>query len=217
MGGYSAQNWYSPTNGFATKIYGRMERVLGREYADNRLLNYLEVPPDFLPRSPGAYTLVRCTDQDLPKIKDMAELCRGSAFCRAEELDAPDLELARLDRIYRRYGLGRTRQIWLALEGSRTRGMIVAYRGPFGFNFSFLENRCDLMVDPFLSPSERTEVCQQLIRRAAQAYFSRDPNLPYPLKHLVVMADDPCWEALAPLGSQKNPAVQPRYLAQAGV
>ena len=204
MGGYSAQNWYSPTNGFATKIYGRMDRVLGPENADNRLLNYLQVTPDTLPRSPGAYTLIRCTDRDLPRVRNMAELCRGAAFCRSEELDGPDLGLSRLDRIYRRYGLGRTRQIWLALERGRTRGMIVAYRGPFGFNFSFLENRCDLMTDPFLSTPERAEVCRLLIRHAAEAYADRDSDIPYPLQHLVVMADDPCWEALAPLGAVKT-------------
>jgi len=197
----SGQNWYSPTNAFAMKVYGRMDRVLGAENADTRLLNYLQAPWAALGPSRGGYTIVKVTDRDLPRVRDMTELCRGSTFCRAEELDIPDLGLRRLDRIYRRYGLGRTRHIWLALEANRTRGMVVAYRGPLGFNFSFLENRCDVMTDPFLSAGERTEVCRQLLCHAAEAYLSEDPELPYPLPYLVVMADEPCREALAPLGA----------------
>ncbi len=197
----SGQNWYSPTNGFAMKIYGRMDRVLGMENADSRLLNYLQVPRTALTSAAGKFTIIKATDNDLSKVKNMAELCRGTTFCKGEELDIPDLELNRLDRIYRPYGLSRKRHIWLALEGGRTRGMVVAYRGPFGFNFSFLENRCDLMTDPFLSDEQRAEVCRQLLGHAAQVYFSKDDILSYPLPHLVVMADDPCWEALAPMGA----------------
>ncbi len=202
----SAQNWYSPTNKFAMKIYGRMDRVLGAATADSRLLNYLQVDPSRLTQSSGAYTVVRCTDEDLPRVRHMAELCRGRTYCRAEELDIPDLELERLDSQYRKYGLGRRRYIWIVLEkiSQKPKGMIVAYRGPFGFNFSFLENRCDLMADPFLEQDERTVVCRILMCRAARVYFNRDSSLPYPIRHLVVMADDNCCAALKLLGAVKT-------------
>ncbi len=201
----SGQNWFSPTNGFAMKIYGRMDRVLGAASADSCLLNYLQVDPARLPPSREGYEVTRCSDTDLDEVRYMANLCRGSTYCRAEELDRPDLGLSRLDRQFTRFGLGRRRHLWLAREkkSGKPRGMIVAYRGPFGFNFSFLENRCDLMTDPFLAPGERTDICRMLIHRAARVYFDRDP-LPYPLTHLVVMAGDACAAALEGPGTVKT-------------
>lgn len=202
----SGQNWYSPTNKFAMKIYGRMDRVLGNASADSRLLNYLQVNPSALPDGPEGVRVIRCTDNELPMVKHMAQQCRGKTFCRAEELDVPDLGLDRLDMQYRRYGLGRKRYIWMALDRKThaPKGMLVAYRGPFGFNFSFLENRCDLMTDPFLTGEERAEVCRTLLRKAAPVYLAPGRKPHYPLSHLVVMADAACTKALEPMGAVKT-------------
>ncbi len=202
----SGQNWYSPTNGFAMKIYGRMDRVLGADCAGTFLLNYLQLDPGLIKHSSTSFKTTRCTEKNTLAIRHMAELCRGSTYCKAEELDSWDVELSILDGQYQRHGLSRKRYVWMAIEKAslEPKGMIIAYRGPFGLNFSFLENRCDLMVDPSLSQDHRTDVCRVLVGKASQAYFGLTSSPEYPISHLVMMADDPCTAALIDLGAVKT-------------
>jgi hypothetical protein len=53
-----------------------------------------------------------------------------------------------VDELYRGVGLRRTRHVWLAYRANKEEpvGAAIAYRGPLGVNFSYLENRCDLLL-----------------------------------------------------------------------
>ncbi len=201
----SGQNWYSPTNAFAMKIYGRMTRVLGEDCADAQLLNYFLVDPSGLRSESREFKVVRGRQEDQDMVRQTCERLRGRVYCEAEEIDGSDIELDALDRAFRRYGLRRRRFIWMALDkGSDLPvGMVMAYRGPFGLNFSFLENRCDLMVAPDLDPGRNEAVCRILMAKAAQAYFDSSSLPEYPLSRLVVMAPENCEQAVADLGGIK--------------
>ncbi len=50
-------------------------------------------------------------------------------------------------------------------------GAALCYRGPLGFNFSFLENRCDLMMRPGLSAWQIRAVVESLLAAARGAYW----------------------------------------------
>lgn len=200
---YACQNWYSPTNKDAMKIYGGMVEAVGRDQASCNLLNYLEVNPEKLDRAGGSIDIVKCTQEDQSMIISLAERCRGDVYVKGEELDHSDLELSLLDGYYRKFGLGRRRYLWKATDISTgvTLGVIIANRAPFGLNFSFLENRCDLLVNPELDKSLCRKVCSLLIRGACDAYFNQNPDPEYPLKHLVVLCDDGCSETLGDMGA----------------
>jgi len=45
-----------------------------------------------------------------------------------------------------------------------------AYRGPLGVNFSYLENRCDLLLHPTLPESEVSEAASALLTACSKAY-----------------------------------------------
>lgn len=200
------QNWYSPTNAFAMKIYDRIPRVLGPRDSTSQLLNYFLVNPlRFSPLS-RQFKVVRCRDNERSLVRMMARRLRGDVYCRAEELDSDDIELDFLDRVYRRYGLRRRRFIWVAADrvSGEPLGMIVAHRGPLGLSFSFLENRCDLLVDPDLAFEQKKEISSLLIARAAQAYFDSRALPAYPLADLVVIAPEDIQQVLLDIGGVKT-------------
>src|SRR5262249_8267610 len=106
-----------------------------------------------------------------PALCALATEARGALYVHAEELDR-DVELASVDRLYQAVGLRRTRQVWSAYRkgSSQAIGAALAYRGPLGLNFSFIENRCDLLVSPQLNPAEAADVTTALLQAAAPAY-----------------------------------------------
>ena len=113
----------------------------------------------------------------------------------AEEL-REDVEFEAVDELYRRVGLRRTRHVWLAYRGNREEpvGAAIAYRGPLGLNFSYLENRCDLLLHPNLPESESLSVVASLLKASSVAY--RD----FELDAIPVITDQIAVPALLKLG-----------------
>src|SRR5205814_8955322 len=73
----------------------------------------------------------------------IASVARGSIYVAAEQL-LTDPELTEVDQLYREVGLRRSRRVWLAYREYKDEpiGAVIAYRGPLGLNFSYIENRC---------------------------------------------------------------------------
>ena len=86
--------------------------------------------------------------------------------------------MKRIDDLYRSVGLRRTRQAWLAYRryNEEPIGAVIAYRGPLGINFSYIENRCDLLLDPTLPQSDVLAVVTSLLSAAAPAYTDFELN-----------------------------------------
>jgi len=198
----SGQNWYSPENKYATKLYSKMVNSVGLANSSSTLFNYLEIDPEKIKSSTKSIRIVRCVNENRNGIGELAKKLRGRVYYEAEELAEKDIELLSVDEMYKKHGLRRKRYMWLAFFTGQSEpvGAVLAYRGPFGFSFSFLENRCDLLVDEALNEALRGDVCEALIKNAAMAYFDSDLNMEYPLKHIVVIADDQCAKALENLG-----------------
>jgi hypothetical protein len=115
----------------------------------------------------------------------------------AEQL-ATDPELTDVDRLYREVGLKRTRQVWLAFKGNKEEpvGAAIAYRGPLGLNFSYIENRCDLLLHPTLPESDAVDVVAPLLRAATSAYED------FELDTIPVIAEEIASPALSKLGAE---------------
>src|SRR6267143_637968 len=73
-------------------------------------------------------------------------------------------------------------------------GAAIAYRGPLGLNFSYLENRCDLLLHPSLPESDALGVVASLLKASSVAY--RD----FELDAIPVIADQISVPALLKLG-----------------
>jgi len=193
----SAQNWYRPENRFPARVFGSMTESIGGSLSSVQRHAYLALSRQLsLPSDAG----VRVVPYDPSRNRDLcriAELARGRVYVRAEEL-ATDVALSALDGLYRRVGLRRTRQVWLAYN-KRTDQLLaaaVAYRGPLGLNFSFLENRCDLLMSPNLSTSEIEGTGTALLSAAAVAYEN------FELEEIPIVASEEAAPILTRLGAE---------------
>jgi hypothetical protein len=75
-------------------------------------------------------------------------------------------------------------------------GAALAYRGPLGLNFSFIENRCDLLLHPRLPEADAAEVATRLLQSAAAAYAD------FELDEIPVVADPAAAPALSAMGGR---------------
>jgi hypothetical protein len=143
---------------------------------------------------------VRLVAYDPSRNRDLcalASLTRGHVYTAAEEL-AGDVPFKTLDGLYRRVGLRRTRHVWLAYRKGKDEliGAAIAYRGPLGLNFSYLENRCDLLLPLHLSATEIESATTSLLGAAITAYED------FELDEIPVIAAENTIPVLVKLGAQ---------------
>jgi hypothetical protein len=126
-----------------------------------------------------------------------ATLVRGRVYVTAEELE-DDAELQAIDELYRAVGLRRTRKVWLAYRHGQSEpiGSAIAYRGPLGINFSFIENRCDLLIHPLAPEAEVPALVATLLNASAEAYTD------FEVREIPVVADQIAVPALVGLGAE---------------
>lgn len=193
----SAQNWYRPENRFPARVFGSMTQSIGGSLSSVQQHAYLELPRQLsLPGDSG----FRVVAYDANRNRDLcsiAEITRGRIYVAAEELGT-DVSFKALDGLYRRVGLRRTRHVWLAYRKGTDQpiGAALAYRGPLGLNFSFLENRCDLLLVPNLSASEIEGAATALLSAAAVAYEN------FELQGIPIIASEETGPILTKLGAE---------------
>lgn len=197
----ASQNWFRRENRFPARVFGSIVGALGAASASVVSTKLLGVRRSSL-NGADLHTVSRATADDAPLIRDIARRSRGEVWTDAEELDARDLELERLDERYRVVGLRRYRRIYLA-AGRSGHAIAIAYRGPLGLSFSFLENRCELLCDPALEPAERAPLARALLQAAQEVY--EDCALPW----VLTVADAPlagtlCGADITPLQSYER-------------
>lgn len=194
----SGQNWFRPDNKYACKIFGTIVGSLGEKLSSLNNYKYLAFKPTSKQNTSKSVVVLRCDNKNKRGIYDIVNHIRGSVYADAEEFGSDDIELMDIDEIYKTVGLRRKRYIWIAVckKSDKLLGAAVAYRGPLGFNFSFLENRCDLLIDKELNDNKRTLVCEFLLESAIEAYFESDIVMEYPLNFIPVVADEQCADLL---------------------
>jgi len=192
------QNWFRPDNRFPARVFGTLPASAGSERAAVHDLRFWNVSRN-LPSAACAAGVIEPVKRhhDRSSLLDLVRRSRGPLWATIEELDT-DLELDSVDAIYRRIGLSRYRRVWMAVENGEDRPVMaaIAYRGPLGMNFSFLENRCELMIDPDADLGLVAELAPALLSAAATAY--RDFELPY----IPIVASDRANESLLNAGGE---------------
>jgi hypothetical protein len=186
------QNWFRPDNRFPARVFGTLPESAGAERAAVHDLRFWSVSRRRVVAecSAGVVEPVkRLHDRSL--LLDLIRRSRGSLWAAIEEIDC-DLELDSIDAIYRRIGLSRYRRVWMAVPNGADAPVMaaIAYRGPLGMNFSFLENRCELMIEPGADAELVKQLMPALLGAAAAAYD--DFELPY----IPVVACDAATESL---------------------
>jgi hypothetical protein len=191
----SAQNWFRPENRFPARVFGSMVETIGPSFSSVQRHAYFSLPKRLSLPSAGGIRIVAYNSSHQEALCAIASAARGSIYVTAEELKG-DVEFEAIDELYRRVGLRRTRHVWLAYRGNREApiGAAIAYRGPLGLNFSYLENRCDLLLNPALHESEALGVVASLVKAASVAY--RD----FELDEIPVITDQIAVPALLKLG-----------------
>ena len=172
------QNWFQRSNRFANKVFGSAVSTLGQSFGWVGDYGYVAMPLTLCPRPNLQFVCRIASTQDQHDICQLATTARSPVFVTAEGLDQNDLTLVAVDELYKTVGLRRYRIIVIAQRPSdgSTVGVALAYRGPLGFSFSFLENRCDLIVSPALSDSDRRSAVSCLLAEAANHYADFQPG-----------------------------------------
>ena len=193
----SGQNWFRPQNRFPARVFGSVVEAVGPArssvqrlsyFALSRKLAYVPEPEVYVVPYEGSHKATLCA---------LSASVRGQIYVVAEGL-AGDVEFAGINRLYRRVGLQRTRHVWLAFK-TRTQeviGAVIAYRGPLGINFSYLENRCDLLISHAASRVETTSAVRALLRAAVAAYQD------FELEEIPLIVDDHAAQACRELGAE---------------
>lgn len=171
----SNQNWFRPNNRMPRRLFGTISERLGTESACESALVLFEVPLQGIPLS-SSCSVQRVESSNQARLAELAAAARGSVYVAAEEIADPDFAMSRLDRLYRRVGLFRFRRAWLARARGELVAALVAYRGPLGLNYSFIENRADLLIDPTSSDGELLAATHALVRAATDCYADFRPG-----------------------------------------
>jgi hypothetical protein len=193
----SAQNWYRPENRFPARVFGSMIQTIGGSLSSAQRHAYFALPRQLSLPSDGGVRIVAYEPNRNRDLCTIAALTRGHVYVAAEEL-AGDVPFKGLDGLYRRVGLRRTRHVWLAYRKGKDEaiGAAIVYRGPLGLNFSYLENRCDLLLAPYLTTSEVESATGSLLAAATTAYEN------FELEDIPVIASENSVPALSKLGAQ---------------
>src|SRR5947209_17402973 len=190
----SAQNWFRPENRFPARVFGSMVQTIGESLSSVQRHAYFALPRRLSLPTEKRIRVVPYSSSHQEALLEIAAAARGSIYITAEELER-DVEFSAVDELYRGVGLRRTRHVWLAYRAHKEEvvGAAIAYRGPLGVNFSYLENRCDLLLHPTLPEAEVSEAAAALLTASAEAYRDFDleeipalaeemaPRVPYKL------------------------------------
>ena len=191
------QNWFRPDNRFPARVFGTLPATTGPDQSAVHPLRLWNLNRN-IPSAPCDGEIYRArVGGDIAALVEMAARSRGPLWPVIEEF-ASDPELNSVNQLYQLVGLSRYRRVWMATAKGSDRPVMAAaaYRGPLGMNFSFLENRCELIVAPDADPSQITAVAPALLAAATEAY--RDFELPY----IPVVACDAANEALDAAGAR---------------
>lgn len=193
----SYQNWFRPENRFPSRVFGSMVETIGKTLSSVQRHLYFSLPRNLSLSDAEGVRVVPYDPSHKEALATVAQASRGNVYLTAEELLA-DVELKAVDELYRSVGLRRSRRVWLAYQGRKNEpvGAAITYRGPLGANFSYLENRCDLLVHPSVSDSDVLGISVSLLKAASTAYQG------FELAAIPVIADPIASSALVKLGAE---------------
>lgn len=138
---YSVGLWYNPQNKYTYRLFGRFPTIFGDKYAYDIVFDYLFLEKSKLPSTTSRTNIRQFSNKDYRDAFNLVKSFTGDVFAKVEEFDKNDLELNQLDMLYNKSGLRRKRYFFAAYsKTNEPLGIAIVYRGPLGFNFSYLEN-----------------------------------------------------------------------------
>lgn len=194
----ASQNWFRAENRYPARVFGSCTLSLGPQNAAVQQHALLNIDRGRLPKADAAINVQAATDADAPALDRLARRLCGDVQAQADEWAQGDVGLAALDQRYKAVGLRRYRRVFVATVPGTLEpvGLAVAYRGPLGLNFSFLENRCELWLDPQMDNERHAQAAAALVSAAAPSY--EDFELP----SMLVTTDAYGARVLAGFGAQ---------------
>jgi hypothetical protein len=172
----AAESWFRPSNPFPHRVLGDSVDAIGEDVSSRSDCEYLAVNARCVPGTRALVSEVRDAAGDLLDLLDLLGRSHTKVNIVTKGVTR-DLGLEGVDAIYRMVGLRRYRRTWLARSRSGDcLGAVLAHRGPVGLNFSFLENRCDLVLFPGLAPELAADAAAGLLAAAADAYEDFSPG-----------------------------------------
>jgi hypothetical protein len=192
-----AQNWFRPENRFPARVFGSMVSTIGESLCSVQRHSYFAMPRSFRFLNNSRIRAVAYNSSHKQALATIAAATRGSVYIAGEDL-LGDVELQSVNELYRSVGLRRTRSVWLAYQGTRSEpvGAAIAYRGPMGINFSYLENRCDLLIHPTTPALELPNVVSALLSAVLPTYED------FELDEIPLIADEMATDVLLKLGAE---------------
>jgi hypothetical protein len=193
----SAQNWFRPENRFPARVFGSMVQTIGESLSSVQRHSYFALPRTLSLSTEKRIRVVPYSPSHKEALLEIASAARGRIYVVSEELEQ-DVEFNAVDQLYRGAGLRRTRHVWLAFLANKEEpiGAAIAYRGPLGVNFSYLENRCDLLLHPTLPESEVSAAAAGLLTASSAAYED------FELDEIPVIAEEMATHVLFQLGAE---------------
>jgi hypothetical protein len=193
----SGQNWFRPENRFPARVFGSMVQSVGNESSSVQQYTYFALPRHLSLTKKQSVTVIPYDWSQREALCSLASAERGRVYVAGEDL-CGDVNCEGIDELYRRVGLRRRRYVWLAYpkHNDRPIGAAIVYRGPLGINFSYLENRCDLLISKTVPPAEVTNVVSSLLQACCSAY--RD----FELDEIPVVADEAAAYGLMRVGAE---------------
>ncbi len=192
-----AQNWFRPENRFPARVFGSMVSTIGESLCSVQRHSYFALPRSFKFSNNSRIRAVPYNSSHKQALSAIASATRGSVYIAGEDL-LGDVELQSVNELYRSVGLRRTRSVWLAYQGTRSEpvGATIAYRGPLGINFSYIENRCDLLIHPTTPAGDLHNVVACLLAAVLPTYKD------FELDEIPLIADEMATEVLRKLGAE---------------
>ena len=192
----SAQIWFREKNRIMNHICGSGINNVSNEFSFNRTFNYIELKPRIDVSTNNQLQFEPFHKDHKAVFEQFILRERGVAFLTGEELNSDDILLGNLNQVYQEVGLEHYRQIWLVFKKSNLIGVAIAYKSPVGLNFSFLNNRCELIISPNLAPDLLKDIVAQLLSKVAFQYLDFSPGF------IPVIADDKTAKQVEELGGQ---------------
>src|SRR5256714_2714441 len=167
----SHQNWFRPENRFPSRVFGSMVQTIGQSLSSVQRHMYFALPRKASLPSGEKVRIVPYDPSHEEALTLIASVARGSIYVAAEQLTT-DPELTEVDQLYREVGLRRSRRVWLAYREYKDEpiGAVIAYRGPLGLNFSYIENRCYLLLHPTIPDADAVDVVPTLLKAPSSTY-----------------------------------------------
>jgi hypothetical protein len=181
----SYQLYYQPQNKYSSKIFESLSINSGKELSEIIPYNYHELP--FLTTdSADDIGLIEINNSNISD--DFTSFLlkqRGELFIKAQELNSDDINLTNLNNKFKRHGLKRTRRVFAAktFNSDKIYGVIIINESSLGFNFSFFENSCELILCNESNPQFLLKIIKKLLFKASEI------NLLSSLHFLPVLTD----------------------------